>query len=321
MHEILSGAKTLLAIGKFAEAKAEFAQYIKICPNDAEGYVGAFLAEHEKRTLTAFVQEAEYDELESVPKDKHIKLALKHAEKELGDRLDNFLARCSQRARSLAEAVKREKEIRKVYDYENGVILQSRKSQSGDVTIPDGVTGIGELCFKGCKAITSITVPSGVKTIGAGAFTACKSLRTLTIPDSVEVLESDLCCDCVNLREVKLPAKLEVVPQRAFWNCSSLTHVDLPAGVIEIANSAFEGCYDLKEIKLPKKLKIIGEYAFYGCYDVVEVTIPDGVEFIGKKAFARCKDLQKVTMPKALKKYKKQAFKTGLFSKCKFIYT
>lgn len=321
MHEKLISAKALWAEGKFEEAQAEFAQYIKICPRDAEGYLGAFLTECAAADLKAVAESEDTELLAGVSRNRNLKLAKKFADKELSSRLETFLMECALRLRNLQEAAKRDKEIGKVYDYENGTILRNRRSLSGDITIPEGVTTIGEQAFSGCKAITSITVTDGVKRIEAGAFMSCKTLRAVHLADSVEKIGGDMCFDCIKLREVRLSKNLTAIPQKSFWNCSSLSHIEFPKGLEEIGNSAFDGCCDLKEINLPAGLKTIGEYAFYGCCDVVELTIPDGVEFIGKKAFAKCTDLQKVTMPKSLKRYRKQAFKLGLFSKCKFIYT
>ncbi|MCI8914640.1 hypothetical protein [Pseudoflavonifractor sp. 60] len=38
---------------------------------------------------------------------------------------------------------------------ENGV-LKKYKGRGGDVTIPEGVTEIGDWTFKGCKSLTSV---------------------------------------------------------------------------------------------------------------------------------------------------------------------
>ena len=49
------------------------------------------------------------------------------------------------------------------------------------ITIPDGVTSIGEEAFENCNALESITIPDSVTTIGESAFRECTSLTSITV--------------------------------------------------------------------------------------------------------------------------------------------
>ena len=53
------------------------------------------------------------------------------------------------------------------------------------VTIPDGVTSIGDYAFSSCSGLTSVTIPDSVTSIGYEAFAYCTGLTSVTIPDSV----------------------------------------------------------------------------------------------------------------------------------------
>jgi hypothetical protein len=43
------------------------------------------------------------------------------------------------------------------------------------VTIPSGVTSIGDSAFSGCTGLTSVTIPDSATSIGGYAFFDCAS--------------------------------------------------------------------------------------------------------------------------------------------------
>ena len=139
------------------------------------------------------------------------------------------------------------------------------------VTIPEGVTSIGDYAFKGCSSLTSITIPEGVTSIGECAFYGCSSLTSITIPEGVTSIG-----EC------------------AFYGCSSLTSITIPEGVTSIEWYAFEDCCSLISISLPKSVTGIRYCAFKGCSSLISITIPEGVTSIGYGAFEDCCSLEKV---------------------------
>ena len=68
---------------------------------------------------------------------------------------------------------------------ENGVLTRYI-GLGGDVTIPAGVTKIGDNAFYGCASLTSVTIPESVTEIGYSAFEGCANLTSVTIPGSVK---------------------------------------------------------------------------------------------------------------------------------------
>ena len=59
------------------------------------------------------------------------------------------------------------------------------RSISGSLTIPSGVTAIGDYAFYNCKKLDNIVVPSGVTSIGDYSFRGCTNIRSISTPSSV----------------------------------------------------------------------------------------------------------------------------------------
>ena len=68
-----------------------------------------------------------------------------------------------------------------------------------------------------------MTVPEGVTTIGDGAFNWCDSLASVTIPDSVTAIGHHAFGNCSSLASVTVPASVTDIGEEAFANCSDLT--------------------------------------------------------------------------------------------------
>ena len=64
-------------------------------------------------------------------------------------------------------------------------VLTEYIGAGGAVTIPSGVTSIGDYAFLYCEGLTSVTIPSSVTSIGDRAFRDCIRLTSVTIPSSV----------------------------------------------------------------------------------------------------------------------------------------
>ena len=212
---------------------------------------------------------------------------------------------------------------------------------TGHVTVPSSlggfpVVGIGKYAFGSCYGLEGVTIPEGVTTIGEWVFSSCP-LEDMTIPKSVTAIGQYAFAGCSKLKSVHIfdltawcqikfgyhanplrdahelylngervtklifPEGLKAVGAEAFAGCSGLTEVTIPDGVTIIGNRAFSGCSGLTEVTIPNGVTAIGNSAFLGCNGLTEVTIPDGVTTIGDSAFSDCSGLTEVMIPRSVK--------------------
>ena len=155
------------------------------------------------------------------------------------------------------------------------------------VTIPDGVTKIGETgddhavggAFYQCSALKEIVIPGSVKSIAPCAFIRCVSLKTLILPEGLEKIDEWTFNGCSSLESVVIPTSVKAIENRAFADCSSLKTLTLPEGLETLRNASFAGCKGLSSVNIPKSVTWIdclwGGAPFGGC-GLDEITVAEG---------------------------------------------
>ena len=170
-----------------------------------------------------------------------------------------------------------------------------------NITIPSSVTSIGTSAFSGCTNLMDITVApnSQLRTIGISAFNNCTALISITIPADVTYIGSSAFSGCANLMDVTITpdSQLQSMGNSVFLNCTTLTNITIPSSVTSIGTSAFSGCINLTDITFApnSQLQSMGNSAFYNCTSLTSITIPVNVTNIGSNAFSGCASLMDIT--------------------------
>lgn len=121
--------------------------------------------------------------------------------------------------------------------------LNKRCAALTRVTIPDGVTSIGEHAFNCCTNLTTIEIPASVTSIGGYAFDGCESLTSVTIPESVTSIEAGAFNGCTSLPGITIPASVTSIGNGAFCKCPNLASVYLDGTLtVEDGVEFFSGC-------------------------------------------------------------------------------
>lgn len=235
--------------------------------------------------------------------------------------------------------------------------------ENTQIDIAKGTVGICYNAFNGCGNLTSVTVPDGVSFIGQAAFADCPKLSSITIPESALRIESyafsgtawydnqpdgvvyagKVACGykgmldgdltfadgtlaigagpfsfyvMVNFNRIIIPKSVVAISELFFQQDINSFIVekgnmvydsrDNCNAIIETAsNRLIKGCHTTK---IPDTVKEIGDNAFRNVTGLTNIEIPKGVRKIGDFAFANCSGLTSIVIPEGVVTIVKRAF-------------
>ena len=103
-------------------------------------------------------------------------------------------------------------------------------SQEASFAIPEGVEIIGEMAFRGKKALKNIIIANSVKEIEHDAFYDCDELDNVYVPAGVKVVKSYAFAECDKLKKITFAGTPNKVSRHAFDDCDQLHDIIVPVG-------------------------------------------------------------------------------------------
>lgn len=138
-------------------------------------------------------------------------------------------------------------------------------SQETSFTIPEGVEIIGEMAFRGKKALKNVIIANSVKEIEHDAFYDCDELDNVYVPAGVKVVRSYAFAECDKLKKVTFAGTPEKVGRHTFDDCDQLHDIIVPVGSSKFFRKELhfiEGDTDYLVLEDPKKkVEIAGKKA------------------------------------------------------------
>ena len=184
------------------------------------------------------------------------------------------------------------------------------------ITIPDGVTAIGESAFANCENLASITITDNIRFIGEDAFSATAYCindanwvdngKALYIGNHLIFVRGYGYYEEQN-KEYVIRDGTKTIAGGALRSEVGLTSVIIPDGVVSIGDCAFYG-NNLYEIIIPESVEYIGEYAFSYSENLKHVTIPSKVQTIKEGSFEGCYELESIVVGIGVKEIEQYAF-------------
>lgn len=192
------------------------------------------------------------------------------------------------------------------------------------VTLPEGLTEIGEDIFLGANYLNSITLPADFDyekiTLAGGLFSGVEisladesaysvegnliynkdktilygvlnDVESVTLPEGlIEIYDYALAN--TRVKSISIPSTVTKLGNGAFKNSSLITIEFLGTGINGIGDETFYGT-KISSITLPSSVTSIGAYAFSGSLlSAIDLT---GVTSIGEYAFSECSHLSSVS--------------------------
>ena len=158
-----------------------------------------------------------------------------------------------------------------LFNHERTRLVRFPSGRSGEYSVPEGVTHIGDGGFAGCSGLTRVAIPASAVQIEDTAFFGCSALTG-----------------------IELPAALSRIGRSAFAECTSLIDVSIPDSVTQLGNGMFEGCLSLTHASIGDGATAIGDWTFQDCPNLVRVSLGRQVSRLGESALGGAPWLQSI---------------------------
>lgn len=162
------------------------------------------------------------------------------------------------------------------------------------LSLPEGLTSVGDMAFYDCINLTALAIPSTVTEIGELAFCQNRGMTVLSLNTGLKIIGRSAFERCESLQDLRLPDTLTTIGENAFYFCKSLTYVTVPASVTQMGSGVFAYCDSLVRADIRARLNTLPSWTFYGCASLNSVSLPDQMTDTESYAFYGCDRLNTV---------------------------
>lgn len=205
------------------------------------------------------------------------------------------------------------------WNTENDVVgdyMFSNMPQLATIMLPTTLTAIGYKAFS-YSAITEITVPTGVTTMGEEVFLHCEQLQRAVLPEGLTAIPSSAFNNCYALEEVNLPSTVTSIGVYAFYdNHSRTSALVIPAACKTIGDCAFFNNCLMPSVTFNGDVEGIGSEAFSHCKALTTFTFPQSITEVPYSVLLNCDALTSVTLAEGTTR-----INSGAFSGCSSLAT
>ncbi|MBQ3192142.1 MAG: leucine-rich repeat domain-containing protein [Oscillospiraceae bacterium] len=141
------------------------------------------------------------------------------------------------------------------------------------LSLPAGLTRVGDLAFYDCVNLTAVSLPASVTAVGKMAFCQNSSVTMLSLNHGLKHIGRSAFELCESLVDLRIPGTVETIERRAFYRCTALKYVTVPSSVTTMGTSVFSYCDNLLKVEVDASIDGIPANTFYGCDNLNSVKV------------------------------------------------
>lgn len=162
------------------------------------------------------------------------------------------------------------------------------------LSLPSGLTSVGNMAFYDCVNLTAVTIPDSVTDIGKLAFCQCRNVTILNLNSGLVSIGRSAFEQCEKLQDLRLPNTVKTLGYHAFYNCTGLKYLTVPSSVTQMDTGVFAYCENLVRAEIQAPLEQIPAWTFYGCENLTSLILHDDIAGAQNNAFTGCEKLNVV---------------------------
>jgi len=159
------------------------------------------------------------------------------------------------------------------FEIENG-ILKAYTGTANEVTVPEGVTEIGDDAFKGMAHLLKVKLPESVRRIGDRAFKGCRQLNKVNFTEGLTEIGEYAFHRCHCMEEMIFPYSVNSVGSYAFLYCDGVRKVVME-GPVSIKRAVFSHNLSLRELYINEDVDFsnFSDEVFEGCINLSKISL------------------------------------------------
>lgn len=150
------------------------------------------------------------------------------------------------------------------------------------------------------ELLTQLSIPNGISKIGNYQFYGFDKIKSIEMTDDVTIISNESFSNCIELESVQLSNSINNLPNDAFSNCNLLQYYIKDNGKY-ISSNSIDAFYlidvidnTITDFNVADNCSLIGPNVFKNCSELKTIGLPSTIKVIEESSFLDCVTLKNV---------------------------